>query len=187
MRKQEKSSSFDLCKTKPAVISCGTFLNKGDKQPEGLKSSNAFVVACNSAPLAAHPVVLLQRGVVLVLAAQLLDKQLLAGGLVLVQHALPRIDHPGGGEGGQMNDDSRQRLNTKSKIDSQKVRRESISRSGCPLATSILLLILNESIQMPNYFCGNAVSQCRGCSLRLCAALDAHRVELQASLCETRL
>lgn len=45
----------------------------------------------------AHPVVLLQRGVVLLLAALLLHKQLLAGGLVLVQHALPRIDHPGGG------------------------------------------------------------------------------------------
>lgn len=41
----------------------------------------------------AHPVVLQLRGVP-VLAAWLLHKQLLAGGLVLVQHALPRIDHP---------------------------------------------------------------------------------------------
>lgn len=46
----------------------------------------------------AHPVVLQQRGVP-VLAARLLHEQLLAGGLVLVQHALPRIDHPDGDKG----------------------------------------------------------------------------------------
>lgn len=31
------------------------------------------------------------------LAARLLHKQLLTGGLVLVQHALPSVDHPAGG------------------------------------------------------------------------------------------
>lgn len=31
-----------------------------------------------------------------VFAARLLHEQLLARGLVLVQHALPRVDHPGG-------------------------------------------------------------------------------------------
>lgn len=46
----------------------------------------------------AHPVVLLQRGVS-VLAARLLHEQLLTRGLVLVQHALPRIDHPDGETG----------------------------------------------------------------------------------------
>lgn len=43
----------------------------------------------------AHPVVL-QQGGVSVLAVGLLHKQLLARGLVLVQHALPRVDHPVG-------------------------------------------------------------------------------------------
>lgn len=43
----------------------------------------------------AHPVVLQQRGVA-VFAARLLHKQLFTRGLVLVQHALPRIDHPDG-------------------------------------------------------------------------------------------
>lgn len=45
----------------------------------------------------AHPVVL-QQGGVSVLAARLLYKQFLTGGLVLIQHALPRVDHPVGGE-----------------------------------------------------------------------------------------
>lgn len=44
-----------------------------------------------------HPVVLQQRGVP-VFAGRLLHKQFLTRGLVLVQHALPRIDHPVGGE-----------------------------------------------------------------------------------------
>uniref|UniRef100_A0A3B4VJ74 TAFA chemokine like family member 3 n=4 Tax=Seriola TaxID=8160 RepID=A0A3B4VJ74_SERDU len=46
----------------------------------------------------AHPVVLQQSGVP-VFAARLLHKQFLTGGLVLVQHALPCIDHPVGERG----------------------------------------------------------------------------------------
>lgn len=44
--------------------------------------------------LGPYPVVLLKSGVA-VLPRGLLDVQLLAGRLVLVQHALARIDHPG--------------------------------------------------------------------------------------------
>lgn len=76
------------------------------KRPTGsnkkLRSASKLRVVCASGPSdgefpSAHPVVL-QKGGVSVLAARLLHKQFLTGGLVLVQHALPRVDHPVGGE-----------------------------------------------------------------------------------------
>lgn len=63
-----------------------------------LKSDTSFphppapVLVFGTSPFA-HPVVLLQSGVA-VFAARLLHEQLLARGLVLIQHALARIDHP---------------------------------------------------------------------------------------------
>lgn len=55
----------------------------------------------------------------------------------------------------------------KTKIDQQKVRSESIGRSGCSLALNVFLYYkyCHEPIpQKPNYFRGNAVSQRRGSS-----------------------
>lgn len=58
----------------------------------------------------AHPVVL-QQGGVSVLAARLFHKQFLTGGLVLVQHALPCVYHPAGGEK-EMRQNESDRFNT---------------------------------------------------------------------------
>ena len=61
---------------------------------------SSFTDCCSGAcpPSLTHPVVLHQSGVA-VFAARLLHEQLLTRGLVLVQHALPRIDHPDGERG----------------------------------------------------------------------------------------